>query len=227
MVLPGSEVEEVGPAVEVVRGADVLAVEENLRFLWRDVGLDDRVSAGARGHAHARVTVTVSIAVIARHDGDSRSSPPPRRVVRIPAQAPTVRVVTPSASAKATVVPATAAPTAAAAHTAEVRAACPASAPRAAHATRVARPRGLAAAAMSGTAVPGIAAGLRCPRRECHRHREGSRHDQGGAKEARRRVRDHVETPGRDFVPVPWTALQGPCPKPTARPSPVPDTIIR
>src|ERR1039457_7210910 len=27
-------------------------------------------------------------------------------------------------------------------------------------------------------------------------------------------------------VPIPWTALQGPCPTPRARPAPVPDAII-
>ena len=197
VVLSGSEVQVIGPAVEVVGGPDVLAVEEDLRLLGRDVRLDARVTAGASRHAHVSIGASIPLDVIARHDVNARPSPPPRRVVGSKTPTPSVRVVTPAASAIATAVPATAVP-------ATARAVHPASAARVtraaevAHAAGVARPAGMAAAA-----VPGIAAGLRRPRGERHRHREGSRRDQRGAKKARRKVRNHLETPGRDLGPRP------------------------
>src|SRR5450830_1908892 len=140
--------------------------------------------------AHA----SISLAVTARHDVDARASPPPRGVEGVPAPAPPIRVVTRAAAAMPTAVPAAAVRTAAA-PTAAVGAADPASAAGAARATRVARPAGMTTAA----AMPRTAAGLRCLRGECHGRREDNRRDQRRAKEARRSVRDHLDTPGRDF----------------------------
>src|SRR5664279_1161353 len=105
VVLPGPEVEVVGRAVEVVGGPDVLAVEEDQRLFGRDVGLDDRVTVGARGHTHASIGASLSLAVIARHDVDARAAPPPRGVEGVPAPSPTVRVVTPTAAAEASAMP--------------------------------------------------------------------------------------------------------------------------
>src|SRR5450830_747612 len=139
--------------------------------------------------AHA----SISLAVIARHDVDARASPP-RGVEGVPAPPPAVRVVTRADSAIPTAVPAAAVRTAAA-PTAAVGAADPASAARAARATGVARPAGMTTAA----AMPRTAAGLRRLRGECHGRCEGSHRDQRGAKEARRSVREHLETPRTRF----------------------------
>src|ERR1019366_2878368 len=112
VVLPGSEVEVVGPAVEVVGGSDVLAVEENQRLFGRDVGLHDRVAAGPSRNAGASVfasgfVVAVAVAV-ARYDVDAWAAPPPRGVVGRPAPAPppAVMVVTPAAAVMPAVPPA-------------------------------------------------------------------------------------------------------------------------
>src|SRR5450830_166931 len=147
-----------------------------------------------RGLFLRRGTASISLAVTARHDVDALASPPPRGVEGVPAPPPAVRVVTRADSAIPTAVPAAAVRTAAA-PTAAVGAADPASAARAARATGVARPAGMTTAA----AMPGTAAGLRRLRGECHGRCEGSRRDQRGAKEARRSVRDHLETPRTRF----------------------------